>query len=171
MITAIWKKFVSVVTHFKKEENDPKNENLASAKAKKYMLPKDILGQEGEEIATKYLLDNGFRIIDRNKRLPSCEIDIIAFDQAESKLVFIEVKTRTSDSFADPRRAVDSKRQRKMQSANREYRAMINWQGKPTRFDIVVVVAPYESNRHIHHYRNAFVPKKHKNVVYINDIR
>lgn len=61
-------------------------------------------GNRGEEIAAKYLTDNGYKVIARNFRIRGGEIDIIAIDPStgsglESTLVFIEVKTRTSNQF------------------------------------------------------------------------
>ena len=54
----------------------------------------------GEEIATKYLQKLGYKIIERNFRQGYGEIDIIAIDI--DTLVFIEVKTRTSNKFGTP---------------------------------------------------------------------
>src|SRR5688500_8234634 len=58
------------------------------------------LAREGEEIATKYLQKLGYKIIDRNFRARNTEIDIIAI--YDNTLVFIEVKTRTTDKFGTP---------------------------------------------------------------------
>jgi len=54
----------------------------------------------GEEIASKYLRDKGYKIIDKNFRKGYGEIDLIAIDA--DTLVFIEVKTRTSAKFGTP---------------------------------------------------------------------
>ena len=54
----------------------------------------------GEEIAAKYLRDKGYKIIDKNFRKGYGEIDIIAIQGRT--LVFIEVKTRTSNRFGTP---------------------------------------------------------------------
>ncbi|HUQ84952.1 MAG TPA: YraN family protein [Candidatus Limnocylindrales bacterium] len=58
-------------------------------------------GNRGEDIATQYLIEKGYKIIARNFRIRGGEIDIIAIDPStgsglNSTLVFIEVKTRTS---------------------------------------------------------------------------
>lgn len=58
------------------------------------------LGREGEEIAAKYLQKLGFKIIDRNFRARNTELDIVAIQN--NTLVFVEVKTRTSDKFGTP---------------------------------------------------------------------
>lgn len=74
----------------------------------------DPLARKGEEIAANYLRKLGFKIIDRNFRARNTEIDIVALDpsahsassgQAGSgqvTLVFVEVKTRTSNQFGTP---------------------------------------------------------------------
>ena len=54
----------------------------------------------GEDLACEYLVGKGYRIIERNFRKKYQEIDIIAI--SDSTLVFIEVKTRRSDSFGSP---------------------------------------------------------------------
>lgn len=56
----------------------------------------------GEDLATKFLQDKGFKILERNFSVRYGEIDIIALDYKEQFLVFIEVKTRTSENFGSP---------------------------------------------------------------------
>lgn len=63
----------------------------------------------GEDKASFFLQKNGFKIIERNFRKGYGEIDIIAIDSTDSKekvLVFIEVKTRKSNSYGSPLEAV-----------------------------------------------------------------
>ena len=62
-------------------------------------------GDLGEEIATKYLIKKGYKIIKRNFRCKFGEIDIIA--KKGNDLVFVEVKTKTSDFFGVPEEMVD----------------------------------------------------------------
>lgn len=54
----------------------------------------------GEDKACEYLHQHGYKIIERNFRKSYGEIDIVATDK--DTLVFIEVKTRTSNSFGSP---------------------------------------------------------------------
>ena len=65
---------------------------------------KNPLGIRGEEIAANYLKKKGYRIISRNFRLRNGEIDIIATHN--NTLVFIEVKTRTSNKYGTPFEAI-----------------------------------------------------------------
>lgn len=64
----------------------------------------------GEDKACEYLKRLGFRIIERNFRKGYGEIDIIAIDSSEGRgkeiLVFVEVKTRTSNSYGSPLEAI-----------------------------------------------------------------
>lgn len=62
-------------------------------------------GKRGEELAKDFLLKNGYKIVETNKRFSRfCEIDIIALDK--NTLVFVEVKTRTSTICGHPLEAV-----------------------------------------------------------------
>ncbi len=66
----------------------------------------------GEDIATAYLMRNGYEIIDRNWRIGDGEIDIIA--KKENIIVFVEVKTAYSDVFGDPIEWVNKAKQRQI---------------------------------------------------------
>ena len=65
--------------------------------------PKD-LGTLGEEFAAKYLKKQGMKIIAKNRRFKRGEIDIIAIDG--EWLVFVEVRTRTSETFIRPEESI-----------------------------------------------------------------
>ena len=59
----------------------------------------------GEKKACEYLKKLGFKIIDRNYRKGYGEIDIVAIEETKNDgkvLVFVEVKTRTSNQFGSP---------------------------------------------------------------------
>ena len=62
------------------------------------------LGKKGEEIAAKFLKAKGFKIIETNFRIRGGEIDIIAVE--DQTLVYVEVKTRTTNQFGSPEEAV-----------------------------------------------------------------
>lgn len=62
-------------------------------------------GAFGEEIAYKYLLDEGYQIVERNVHFSKfCEIDIVAKDK--NTVVFVEVKTRKTNDFGSPFEAI-----------------------------------------------------------------
>lgn len=64
------------------------------------------LGKLGEDIATRYLSKQGYKVVERNFRIRNGEIDIIALDPTNQTLVFIEVKTRDSTQFGSPFEAI-----------------------------------------------------------------
>ncbi len=67
-------------------------------------MNKTALGKKGEEIAEKFLIQKGFKIIEKNFRIRGGEIDIVAADK--NTLVYVEVKTRTSNEFGLPEESV-----------------------------------------------------------------
>lgn len=72
-------------------------------------LAKNIQGKRGEDLAVSYLQKNGYQVIDRNFRIRGGEIDIIAIDKdtsGQKTLVFIEVKTRSSNDYGTPLEAI-----------------------------------------------------------------
>lgn len=65
---------------------------------------KTSIGKKGEDLASKFLIQKGYKIIKRNFHSIYGEIDIIATH--ENSLVFIEVKTRSNTRFGLPIEAV-----------------------------------------------------------------
>ena len=63
-------------------------------------------GNEGEDIASDYLKNNGYEIIERNYRFHKGEIDIVAKDNETNYLVFVEVKSRKSLEYGEPEYAI-----------------------------------------------------------------
>ena len=63
------------------------------------------LGDNGEDIACKYLEKQGYEILERNKHYSKfCELDIIA--KYKDNIVFVEVKTRKTNNFGTPIEAI-----------------------------------------------------------------
>lgn len=59
-------------------------------------------GKLGELYAAQFLISQNYQILAKNFHSRFGEIDIIAIDQNKNQLVFIEVKTRTGDTFGQP---------------------------------------------------------------------
>ncbi|WP_187262184.1 YraN family protein [Pontibacter beigongshangensis] len=95
-----------------------------------------ITGSSGEESAVAYLAEKGYQIRCRNFRHKRAEVDIIA--QKDDVLVFVEVKTRTSDSFGYPEEAVSPKKEALLIAAAEEYIHQTDWQ-HDIRFDIISI--------------------------------
>ncbi|MBC8413016.1 YraN family protein, partial [bacterium] len=94
------------------------------------------LGQKGEEFAVKFLLTQGYRIIEKNYKNAIGEIDIIAGDG--SVLVFVEVKTRESIQYGHPFEAVNRRKRKKIANVALIYLKKFD-QLPQCRFDIVSV--------------------------------
>lgn len=95
------------------------------------------LGQRGEDLAVKHLGKMGYKILERNFRTRSGEIDIVAKHQ--NRIVFIEVKTRGSNRYGHPKLAVTAQKQRKISMVALEYLKKHATPNTPARFDVVSV--------------------------------
>ena len=100
-------------------------------------LLRKLLGREGEDRAAKFLAKRGYRILERNYRTRSGEIDLIALDRGV--VVFVEVKTRTSNAFGAPELAVTPQKQRRMLKAALGYMKYKKLHQVPCRFDVVAI--------------------------------
>lgn len=109
-------------------------------------------GQAGEDAAARYLEQQGWRILERNCRLPGGEIDIIAKDGG--CLVFVEVKTRRGSRFGSPFEAVDSRKRQRLTEAALAYMSRHNV-SMAARFDVAAVFPEHDSFR-VELLRNAF---------------
>lgn len=77
------------------------------------------LGYAGENLAEKYLRGKGYEILDKNFTVRGGEIDIVA--RKNGVLVFVEVKTRTSDFFGEGNESVDSQKKKRILYAVEKY--------------------------------------------------
>lgn len=84
-------------------------------------------GRIGEAAAERHYLSQGYRIIARNYSVRGGEIDLIAFRRGI--LVFIEVKSRSSNRFGAPSDAVDERKINHLHTAQRQF-LYDNMQGK-----------------------------------------
>ncbi len=112
------------------------------------------LGRKGEDHASSYLKNKGYRILFRNWKWGNHEIDIIA--ENSEFVVFIEVKTRSADFMEEPVKAVPAAKQKSIIRAAEGYiqRFRID---KESRFDIVSIIKKKEDYE-IDHIEDAFYP-------------
>jgi putative endonuclease len=116
--------------------------------------PHLALGRAGEELAANYLRNNGHKILYRNFRAPhGGEVDIVCRDKRHNELVFVEVKTRSSENFGRPLDAVDPQKRRLILRGGMTWLKMLDMPDVVFRFDVVEVVMPQAIIRHI---ENAF---------------
>lgn len=90
------------------------------------MSTKEI-GDKGEDEAVKYLIQNKYRVIDRNWRSRWCEIDIVA--SKANIIYFVEVKYRKSDKWGVGLDAINSNKIRQMTFAASNWVNDNNWDG------------------------------------------
>jgi putative endonuclease len=100
-------------------------------------LRRKRLGAEGERAAESLLRREGYRVLARNYRCPLGEIDLVALDG--ETVVFVEVKTRTDESFGDPLEAVGARKQRQVARVAEYYLGEHRLAEREARFDVVGV--------------------------------
>ncbi len=113
------------------------------------------LGYWGEQRAAEYLEAKGYGIMARNWRMGARDIDIVA--HKDGTVVFVEVKTRRDNRYAEPEQAVDAKKIRSLTTAASAFMKQ-NRVDADARFDIVTVTGTPGGDCRINHIENAFVP-------------
>ncbi|MCK5173166.1 MAG: YraN family protein [Planctomycetes bacterium] len=118
------------------------------------------LGRWGEKRCEKFLKKKGLSLIARNYSCSTGEIDLIMNDPSASTdaIVFIEVKTRRSETFQKAQNAVTYRKRKRMASAARHFLTTYKIKDRPLRFDIVAVILPPKGSPEIRHYKKAFTP-------------
>ncbi len=108
------------------------------------------LGKWGEEVASAYLQEKGYVILEHDWHSGHRDIDIIA--RQDDVIVFVEVKTRRNTVFGQPEQAVDYKKQQNLRHAINHY-VKCRRLCASIRFDIITVVGtlgcPHPAINHI----------------------
>ena len=119
------------------------------------MAEHNDLGKWGEDVALAYLLDQGYRLLDRNWHQGHRDLDLIM--QQDDTLVIVEVRTRRNNLFMDPEQTVDALKMLSLSKAANAYirlpRISLN-----IRFDIVAITGTPSSDFTINHIEDAFYP-------------
>lgn len=95
------------------------------------------LGKWGERVAEEYLLGRGYIILDRNYRTAFGEIDLIAQDG--STLVFVEVKTRTSNAYGYPEDAISNQKKEHLLASAQTYLQTLSETDQDWRIDVLAI--------------------------------
>jgi len=117
---------------------------------------KKKLGTRGEEIAASYLLQLGYRIVERNYRCPLGELDIIAHH--EDTIVFVEVRANSPAYTGLAEASIGFRKQRKLRQVATYYLKIKGLLSHLARFDVVIVILEQEARqaREIKLIKNAF---------------
>ena len=117
------------------------------------------LGRRAEDLVAARLERSGWRVLGRNVRLPSGELDIVAMD--DSTLVFVEVKAGREGAKLGPELPAHAVGRRKQLKLRRLAREWIAERRGPSgvagyRFDVVGVRFGPDGLADIDHVRQAF---------------
>jgi putative endonuclease len=112
------------------------------------------VGQAGESEAERYLRSKGFRILERNLRSRTGELDLVADDGGV--LVFVEVKARGTEAFGGAIHAVDGRKQMRVVRQAAQYLASCREPNRPCRFDVILVESTGPNAVILKHIPDAF---------------
>jgi len=128
-------------------------DHLRDKKRRQIWTHDQASGRRGEDLAHRYLKKRGYIIVARNYRLPSGdgEADLIAWEGDE--LVIVEIKTRETEDYGPPERAIDEEKSRALRRVARHYARKGNTPEAQVRCDAVSVIL--RSPPRIELFRNA----------------
>lgn len=114
---------------------------------------RQALGRRGEDLAAEYLAGLGYRVVDRNWRCRSGEIDLIARVEQEgrSKIVFCEVKTRSGLGYGDPLESITFAKARRLRLLAGQWLADHGEHADHVRIDAVGVLIRPGAQPEINH--------------------
>jgi putative endonuclease len=111
-------------------------------------------GELGERAAKNYLRRRGLKFLTANFRSARGEIDLIFRD--DDCLVFVEVKTRSSEDWTRPAAAVNARKRRLLSQTALDYLRRLKNPAVKIRFDIVEVLLADGAVREVRHLPNSF---------------
>jgi len=128
------------------------------------------IGVLGEDIATEFLISQGYTILKRNFNCKRGEIDIIAVDNIDkNELIFIEVKTRKQNIYGAPSESVDFRKIKHLYKVA-EYFLMLNkLENTFVRFDVIEIRQNMNQKILINHIKNVILDKPEKNITFISN--
>lgn len=95
-------------------------------------------GNIGENLACEFLIKQGYQILERNFRIRGGELDIIA--KEGNTLVYVEVKTRSSNKYGTPEESVSAKKIEFLKRAAKFYRLKNSNLPLLERIDVVAIM-------------------------------
>ncbi len=114
------------------------------------------LGKKGESLAVDFLLKEKYRIVARNYKAEKYELDIVAIK--DGMLVFVEVKTRSTDRFGEPEESVGYQKEHHIAEAAEHFMEHFEDHFTDVRYDIISIILN-DTNTKIKHIEDAFFPK------------
>jgi putative endonuclease len=114
------------------------------------------LGDKGERLAVRHLKQRGYRILARQSRSRIGEIDIVALDG--ETIVFVEVKTRSSQAAGHPAEAITFAKQQQLTRVALVWLKSRGMLERRARFDVIAITWGDGTEPVVEHYQNAFEP-------------
>jgi putative endonuclease len=111
------------------------------------------LGHWGETLAAKYLSQKGYAILERNARTPHGEIDLVA--QQGNVIVFVEVKTRSSNLYGQPEEAITAAKKAHLLDAAATYLQTHPELDGDWQIDVIAIRRKKNAPPEIVHFENA----------------
>lgn len=112
-----------------------------------------VTGNKGERLAAEHLMMKGYEILGRNYRSKWGEIDIIA--KINNIVVFVEVKTKTTDKYGEPWEMVNAWKIEQVKKMGEVWQREYGWEGR-VRVDVVGVYLNSETPR-IEHWESVTI--------------
>ena len=113
------------------------------------MQAKDAVGRYGEDVATRYVQDAGWRVLDRNWRGADGELDLVALDG--TALVTVEVKTRRGVGYGHPAEAVTARKVARLRRLTAQWVAAHDVRPRSIRIDVIAVLVPRSGAAQVEH--------------------
>lgn len=111
------------------------------------------LGRAAEDLVAARLAAAGWRILERNARMPGGELDLVALDG--ETLCFVEIKARTRQDFGQAIEAVGPRKRQRIARAAAMFLAR-NRSQRPCRFDVLGLDRLEDGSWRITYVRDAF---------------
>lgn len=120
--------------------------------------PSAKVGKKGEQAAARLLRRKGLAVVAESESDHAGEIDLIAIDERNKTIIFVEVKTHSTTKPGHPAERVDDVKQGRISRAAMRYLKRKKLLGTPVRFDVIAVWWHSDGPEpdKIQHYESAF---------------
>jgi putative endonuclease len=114
------------------------------------------LAKWGEKRALRFLKKQAYTTLARNYLCKTGELDLVMADP-DGTIVFVEVKTRSTEDFAEPEDSITAAKKEKVSRAAQYFLKAHKIEDRPCRFDVVAIKIDQTGSETIKHYTDAFV--------------
>lgn len=124
---------------------------------RKLFSDRNALAKWGEKRAQKFLKKQGCTTLAQNYLCKTGELDLVMADH-DGTIVFVEVKTRSTEDFAEPEDSITYSKKQRMSRAAQYFLNAHKIENRPCRFDVVTIKIDQMGRETVKHYKNAFTP-------------